>query len=516
MSIQQKNTLKNLIKKAMVSTSAMAIMLGGGNAVAAAVGSGGIIVLNNANIDDGAAQNSIHGITAAGADTTVAKALVDGDAVTYGGQFNLNVNVPYNIQAINVNNNPNTTLTLTSGNQLGSVVDTGANNEKLNIFYKNATGLTLTGADATAANHGFTAPLNTYNIEIDFNHVAILPANPSANLIVQAQNGNAITLDPSTVAQNGENAGVLVMTPFNVGGRTFQDVSLVTVETNKGIYTCASNDANGIVANNVYLQNEGSAVFTNNFVSVNPVPYQLNVNGTLASATPVGTNHVITIDLRNAPIAITGSLGGAKKVNEVPNVLNNITFTGDQNATINLAGVPNISPGIDTGQITFSHSVGNIIWNNLINLPNSAMVFTSNATPGSGTGTVTFNQPLTIDGIDFAGNAGTIQLGNGQTINAGAVQSSTVTAGILNFLGGGTVDATITDLAAVNFNGAGNVSLPQAASATTFTVNDAGANVNAGGLVTGNLNYTAAGAFTINNGLTGSVTTAAGGTLNYC
>ncbi|XVN43329.1 MAG: hypothetical protein RCG15_03380 [Candidatus Rickettsia vulgarisii] len=60
-------------------------------------------------------------------------------------------------------------------------------------------------------------------------------------------------------------------------------------------------------------------------------------------------------------------------------------------------------------------------------------------------------------------------------------------------------------LSSLNFSGAGNVNLNSTSKAINFTVADAGANVIATNLMTGALNYTAAGSLTANGGLTGNV-----------
>lgn len=129
------------------------------------------------------------------------------------------------------------------------------------------------------------------------------------------------------------------------------------------------------------------------------------------------------------------------------------------------------------------------------------------------TGTATFNANVTTaNGIDFNGNAGTIGLGNN------AVITGNVTGiGTLNFDGAGTVNGIINGLAAINLKGAGDVNLGNgnAVNAALITIEDAGAVARAGGLITGNVTYGAAGTLSANGGITGDVDFAGNnGTLN--
>ncbi|WP_341761561.1 autotransporter outer membrane beta-barrel domain-containing protein [Candidatus Tisiphia endosymbiont of Thecophora atra] len=144
-------------------------------------------------------------------------------------------------------------------------------------------------------------------------------------------------------------------------------------------------------------------------------------------------------------------------------------------------------------------------------------------------GTVTFSKAgkLTANGgitgnVDFHGNAGTITLGNGQTIT-GAVDNTDGkgaaagdVAGILNFAGAGTVTQAIgatKALAKVNFKGAGDVHLRQAAKARTFTFNEV-ATLHAHDNITGNVHFNGHnGTINLADGKTidGSITTKGGG-----
>jgi len=139
-------------------------------------------------------------------------------------------------------------------------------------------------------------------------------------------------------------------------------------------------------------------------------------------------------------------------------------------------------------------------------------------------GIVNFQELNVTGDIDFDGNEGTINLSDTVIINGRVNNSGIDPAGILNFLGNGTVRGTIganTALKAVNFNGGANttVTLNENASATTFTYGAAGT-VNAEGNITGKVNFANhAGVLNLAAGqtITGNIDSKGGvnGTLNF-
>jgi hypothetical protein len=113
-----------------------------------------------------------------------------------------------------------------------------------------------------------------------------------------------------------------------------------------------------------------------------------------------------------------------------------------------------------------------------------------------------------IGNVDFAGYAGTLNIGAGQIIT-GNVDSTGSSNGSLIFLGNtssvtGIIGAT-NPLAIVSFNGAGPINVPGTARSALFNVGNSGAVVTAAGAITGNVAYSQPGSFNANNGLTGNI-----------
>nr|WP_029374594.1 hypothetical protein [Rickettsia conorii] len=118
-------------------------------------------------------------------------------------------------------------------------------------------------------------------------------------------------------------------------------------------------------------------------------------------------------------------------------------------------------------------------------------------------GNVGATNPVNILNVQ-GNNAGTINLAAGG--NLAAVTSSGGVNGIVNVLGVGTL-GPVTGIAALNLNGAGNVMIVGASSATTLTINNAGVVATAAGGFTSNA---AVGAGQLTTNTTGNVTVGTG------
>jgi hypothetical protein len=139
----------------------------------------------------------------------------------------------------------------------------------------------------------------------------------------------------------------------------------------------------------------------------------------------------------------------------------------------------------------------------------------------SGTGSANFNAGNAVNAntyqigtIDFNGKAGTLIAGGG-TINGKVDNTLVGVNGTLNFTAAGGVSGTIGEtnaLTLVNFNSGNAIALGGAANATDFTFNNVDT-VIAAGLITGNVNFAAAGTLTANAGITGNVVVSNGGEI---
>lgn len=119
-------------------------------------------------------------------------------------------------------------------------------------------------------------------------------------------------------------------------------------------------------------------------------------------------------------------------------------------------------------------------------------------------GTLISDGGITGD-VDFAGNEGVLQLADGKTIT-GNVDSSSASAGTLEFLGKGTVIGSIgatNTLTKLKFSGAGDIAVPQA-KAKTIEVANAGANVTASDALTGDILFSKAGTLAAQKGIIGN------------
>jgi outer membrane autotransporter protein len=514
--------------KNLLASSAIASIVASLGSSSVAFG-GAVLMIDNAALTDTAAggQNHWNEIDQNGLPVNLGAfidAPQDNEAFTYGGNFILNANRPDAIiTAINLVNHQPGDLTVNENLSIGSIVRNvgGANTLTIKIVAGHTA--TLTGTPAAKDNHGLNADPNTYtglgNVEL---------GGVGSTLIVRSFNNEDIAVGNVSTAVHQQ--GVLTfVTSGSVGAIGADDHRLLTV--NIGNVGPRGGGATVTLNGDVYA---GEIKFTR-ATSILKVGGGSTINGNILNAvgrnnrgtlTFLGAGRVIgnigvdgaaleNINIGNGEVTLNGNVYAENtNLTDAASILkltaghtitgNVVTTVGDGEGVSTFEG----SGGV-TGTIGDGHALAEVNFNGagVVELKNTANATDFNINhkavnviaTGLMTGKVTFNATgkLKADAgimgdVDFHGNAGTITLGNGQTIT-GAVDSTVgeVGKGTLNFAGVGTVTRAIgatKALAEVNFNGAGEVHLRQAASAETFTFNQA-ATLHAHDDITGNVHF---------------------------
>ncbi|WP_341748689.1 autotransporter domain-containing protein [Candidatus Tisiphia endosymbiont of Sialis lutaria] len=444
--VKKQKFLKNLLTSVSVASVVASI---GGSSVAFGVATlNGRMMVGNATLGADAHWHGINDDGTVHDDAAVNKA-PNGQAFTYNGDFTLDADNAAVITAINIGGNTPGRLTVNQNLSIGSII-TGGNTLPITIAAGKT--LTLTGDEAIAANHGFNANINTYtglgNITLD---------NANSTLVVRPTN------NPDGSAGSITLAGIITATNRE-GILTFEGAGTVTGNIGEAGKALAKVDFIG--AGNVKLK----GALNNALI--------FNINHADANVTAA---HGLTGSV------IFGANGGTLKT---PNVTGDATF-GDGGGTLN----GNVIFGVGGGM------AGNV--------GGSVTVGAGNASVGAVTGNVTFADAgqLTVGGriggnVDFANNAGTINLAANQTIT-GTVDSTVGINGTLT-LGNRTKVTGIIGgtnaLNVVNINGA--TTLDAASKATTFNIRG---NVTANGLLEGAVNFGADKTILANDGIKGNV-----------
>ncbi|WP_375332012.1 autotransporter domain-containing protein [Candidatus Tisiphia endosymbiont of Temnostethus pusillus] len=527
---------------------------------------GAIIINNGAALTDAAANLNWYRIDQVGQPIVAVydvQAVWGGPdpelAITYGAaNHTLNANhAGATIKAINLANHQPGDLTVNQNLSIGSIVPdahaAGAGAGKLPITIAADKTLTLTGTAAVAAQHGFDAAANTYT-----GLGAVTLGGAGSTLVVRSDDNGDIAV--GNVSAGVHQQGVLT---FTTGGTVGQiganGASLAAVNIGAGAVTLGGNvwaentnltdiasvlnlaagtTITGNVVNTTGANNKGTLTFkgaggvtgtigaagaNNALAAVNIGAGAVTLGGNVWATNTKLTDAVSVLNLA-AGTTITGNVDNTSGVNNQ----GTLTFAGDgkvigtigatnalAQVNFNGAGVVALKDVANAAEFNINHRNVNVIATGLM------------------TGTVNFNAAgrLIANGgitgnVDFLGNAGTITLGDAQTITGavdntdGAGGAAGADAGILNFAGAGNVTGAIGTtkaLAAVNFGnaaGGGAVQLRGAATAASFNINHAAANVTAAGVMTGAVTFNAAGRLTANAGIRGAVTFNAAGTLN--
>ncbi|WP_341748386.1 autotransporter outer membrane beta-barrel domain-containing protein [Candidatus Tisiphia endosymbiont of Dascillus cervinus] len=479
--------------------------------------------LNNIG-DDGAGNRTWNHInndgTDRGANYDMQAVVIAADrpAISYGGGFTLNADIlDATITAINLANQNPGELTVNQNLSIGSIVPdahhVGAGAGRLPIKIEAGHTLTLTGTPAAAVDHGFDADPNTYT-----GLGAVTLGGAGSTLVVHSDNNRDIAV--GNVSAGVHQQGVLTFARAGTVTGTIGATNALA-EVNFGIAAGQPNAGGGVV---------------NLRDAVNATDFNINHKDVIVIArglmTSTGTVNFNAAGRLTAHSGITGNvdfhgnngtiiLGSGKTIN---GAVNN---TGGGGAGIlNFAGAGTVTEaigatnaltvvnfrGTETGVVELQGAakVTNFYINNNKITVNARGLVKGNVT-FNGTGTL--NADAGIEGsVDFKGNDGIITLGAGQEIDGNVDNNNVgaIKAGILNFAGDGEVTGAIgaaCALAEVNFGnaaGGGVVQLGGAAKVRNFNINNAAANVTAAGLISGTVNFNAAG--TLNaNGIRGGV-----------
>ncbi|HJD55835.1 MAG TPA: autotransporter outer membrane beta-barrel domain-containing protein [Rickettsia endosymbiont of Pyrocoelia pectoralis] len=533
----QKAITKGL-KTTLLTTSTMALMLGSSGVFGAGAGvNAGVITANDAAFSDLEALGNWHEITNIGVDTnenTVGPN--NNEAFTYGGDHIVTADVANRIiQAVNVAGANSPALVVTQNTSIGSII-TGAN--LLPITVNDATTLTLTGTAAVAAAHGFDAAANDYS-----GLGPIILNGATGTLIIEAADGNPITVGDVSGNKKNQKGLVVVNTPTNFRGHL--DLNNITFNANSNVARVIW--ANNLVEIGAANVNAGYLIFAREIMFT--ADGQLTAHNGIHTANV--TNHAPntgTLIINKDNILDAGTEGSELKQvtfnNTAPSTAGNLFAT---NITIGNAGT-NVTTGTVNGDISFTAAgtlnAGGVITGDIVSdfggnvAGGQDVIGTVELMPNAGTVTVsTISSEAIVNGgtliaSDVTGEVtvggGTLTLRNAENgINfaAGADAETTVTVrargnvgnvdnltgaagkGTLTFQSGGiahNIGAT-NSLAIVNI-GAGELTVNGATMQADAINLTNGASIlkltNAATLMTGDINFTANGTVNVANGAT--------------
>ncbi len=290
----------------------------------------------------------------------------------------------------------------------------------------------------------------------------------------------------------------------NVGGANTLTIKIVAGHTATLTGTPAAKDNHGFNADpntytglgNVELGGVGSTLivrsFNNEDIAVGNVSTAVHQQGVLTFVTSGSVGAIGADDHRLLTVNIgnVGPRGGGATV-----TLNGDVYAGEIKFTratsiLKVGGGSTINGNIlnavgrnNRGTLTFL-GAGRVIGN--IGVDGAAL-----ENINIGNGEVTLNGNVYAENTNLTDAASILKLTAGHTITGNVVTTVGDGEGVLTFEGSGGVTGTIGDghaLAEVNFNGAGEVHLRQAASAETFTFNQA-ATLHAHDDITGNVHF---------------------------
>ncbi|WP_341794431.1 hypothetical protein [Rickettsia endosymbiont of Rhinocyllus conicus] len=332
----------------------------------------------------------------------------------------------------------------------------------------NSTGGTLTITNAN--NLGIAGSGNLLNT-MEFKGTGNITVNPTintANPITTLLDGQLILGNVNTSINF---AAATNLTVNNVIGTTdFKGQTGIVNINNNGIVGIVTSSIAGTPAGTVNFVGAGTSTAITNVTAVN---FQGAGLVTLTSPSDAGNFTVtasgVQINTADAPANLTTPTTG-------------IVAAGDGAVFATINGNASVNTGSITGSISKDATItatGQITGNT----GGNASVGVNGQIIGNIGGTATYTGAGTINTTtiggqtDFAGNEGKLNVNDGG--NLGIITSSIVgtPAGTVNFAGAGTTTA-ITNVTAVNFNGAGTVNITSPSGPSTFTVNNADAQVN--------------------------------------
>jgi len=192
---------------------------------------------------------------------------------------------------------------------------------------------------------------------------------------------------------------------------------------------------------------------------------------------------IIQIEANTVPTPIISADKPNAQISEITTLINALVFGGVEVSQNTSIGPLNAADGLDPNFGPLKFIADNV------------------TTTITGVGNQTFST------IDFAGHDSTLQINDGLAIATTIDNSGAADNGTVNIGNGVSVTKDIgatASLLAVNINGSGNISLGGIVNANTITVANAAANATVTGIMSGNLNYTAAGTITA-QGVAGNV-----------
>ncbi|WP_342270899.1 autotransporter outer membrane beta-barrel domain-containing protein [Candidatus Tisiphia endosymbiont of Parasteatoda lunata] len=514
--------------KYLLASSAIASVVAGLGSSGVAFGGAvpdAVLMIGNAELSDTPVGgqnhwNAIdqHGVVVNPADFIYAPQ--DNEAFTYGDDFTLNANrLDAIITAINLANHNPGILRVSQNLSIGSIVPdahgAGAGAGRLPIKIEAGHTLTLTGTPAAVADHGFDAGLNTYtglgNVELGGAGSTLVVHSGGGDIAVGSvsagvhQQGVLTFTTGGTVGQIGANGASLAAVNIGaeavtLGGNVWAtNTNLADIASVLNL--AAGTTINGAVDNTGGAAAAGAAAGILNFAGAGNVTGAIGATKALAAVNFEGAGDV---HLRQAAKAQTFTFNEVATLHAHEGITGNVHFNHND-GTIKLTDGKTIDGNITTqgsgeGILTFdgdgevTGGIGATKALAAVNFEGAGDVHLRQAAKAQ---TFTFNEVATLHAhegitgnVHFNHNDGTIKLTDGKTID-GNITTQGSGEGILTFDGDGEVTGGIgatKALAAVNFEGAGDVHLRQAAKAQTFTFNEV-ATLHAHEGITGNVHF---------------------------
>ncbi|AFC73581.1 autotransporter outer membrane beta-barrel domain-containing protein [Rickettsia montanensis] len=448
------------LKAALFTTSTAAIMLSSSGAFGVVAG---VISNNDAAFSNLAAANNWNEITVGGVTNgTPADGPRDNVAFTYGGDHTITADkVGRIITAINVAGTTPVGLDITQNTVVGSIV-TGGNLLPVTIIAGKS--LTLNGANAIVANHGFDAPADNYtglgNITLGGANAELIIQSATPAKITLAGNidgGGIITVN-TDAAINGTIGNVNPAAQISVGASTLSlggavikatttkltdNASVLTLTNANSVLTGAIDNTTGgdnvgvLNLNGALSQVTGNIGDTNSLATISVGAGTATLGGAVIKATTTKlTDNVSVLTLTNANAVLTGAIdnttgGDNVGVLNLNGALSQVTGNiGDTNslATISVgAGTATLGGAVikaTTTKLTDNVSV--------LTLTNANSVLTGaidNTTGGDNVGVLNLNGALSqvTGNIGGTNSLATISVGAGTATLGGAVIKATTT-----------------------------------------------------------------------------------------
>lgn len=243
--MNNKRKKSNFLKNLLTTASVASVIVGASSSAFAAAN--GRITAANANINDDAATGHWHGVDVLGATYGAGVNGPDGEnqAFIFGDAGHVvTINVNRTVRAISAGGkNVANPIALNADFTVGSIVDILGGNvdggNRINFTFAagvaNPITLTLTGLDATAADHGFTTVANKYTALKTIDFAAPAPAPGTGRILNITPNTRGDIVFANFEIANGQNATLNINNPGAAGGvafvTQFNKASVATAKT---------------------------------------------------------------------------------------------------------------------------------------------------------------------------------------------------------------------------------------------------------------------------------------------